>query len=81
MNVRRKLLLSVLSNPRDVSFHDACKIAGWLGFVRAGGKGSHVAHARRGEPIVLNFQNRGGRIAPYPARQPAEMIERYGDRE
>lgn len=79
MNARRKLIVSVLSNPRDVGFRDACKIAEWLGFVRAGGKGSHVAYARRGEPVVLNFQDRKGRIAPYQARQLAVMIERYGD--
>lgn len=50
-----------------------------MGFVHKGGAGSHLAFARTGEPVGLNFQNRGGFIPPYQARQLAAMMEKYGD--
>jgi hypothetical protein len=76
---RENLIEKIRNNPRDVRFDDACKIAGWLGFARAGGKGSHRAFARPGEPVILNFQDRGGKIPAYQAKQLVEMIELYGD--
>jgi hypothetical protein len=79
MNVKAKLLLAILAHPKQVRFDDACKAAGQLSFVHKGGAGSHVAFARTGEPVGLNFQNRGGFIPPYQARQLAAMIEKYGD--
>jgi len=45
--------------------------------VHKGGAGSHRAFARPGEPVLLNFQNRKGRIPPYQARQLAAMIDKY----
>lgn len=79
MNQARKLLAAILANPKGVRFEDACKAAGLLGFSHKGGQGSHRAFARPGEPELLNFQNRGGMVAPYQARQLIRMIERYGD--
>ena len=79
MNTKAKLLLAILANPKQVRFDDACKASGQLGFVHKGGAGSHLAFARTGEPVGLNFQNRGGFIPPYQARQLAAMIEKYGD--
>jgi hypothetical protein len=78
MSQREKLLEGVRANPKDVRFDDACKIAGWLGFV-AGGKGSHFAYSRPGEPVGLNFQNRGGKIPEYQAKQLIDMIDKYED--
>jgi len=49
-----------------------------LGFVHRGGRGSHRAFARASEPVLLNFQNRGGFVPPYQARQLIEMIRKYG---
>ena len=79
MNQARKLLAAILANPKGVRFEDACKAAELIGFTHKGGQGSHRALARKGEPELLNFQNRGGSIAPYQARQLIRMIERYGD--
>lgn len=79
MNSGVKLLQAVVANPRDVRFEDACKVALILGFTHKGGAGSHRAFARTGEPSLLNFQNRQGKIAPYQARQLIAMIEKYGD--
>jgi hypothetical protein len=53
-------------------------VAEAIGFVRAGGKGSHTVYAKSGEPTILNFQNRNGYIPPYQARQLIEMMDKYG---
>jgi hypothetical protein len=74
---RKKLLASIRNNPRDVRFHDACKVAGWLGFTAKGGKGSHRGFQRPGETDGLNFQNRRGKIPPYQAKQLIAMMDRY----
>ena len=48
-----------------------------MGFTAMGGKGSHRAFARAGEPTLLNFQNRDGKLPPYQARQLIAMMEKY----
>jgi hypothetical protein len=78
MSQREKLIASVRENPKDVRFEDACKIAGWLRFL-PGGKCSHNAYSRPGEPVGLNFQNRGGKIPAYQTKQLIEMIDKYED--
>ena len=78
MTRREKLLAAIRNNPRSVRFADACKVAEAIGFVRAGGKGSHTVYAKSGEPTILNFQNRNGYIPPYQARQLMEMMDKYG---
>jgi len=77
MTRREKLLAAIRNNPKGVRFADACKAAETIGFVRAGGKGSHAVYARAGEPAILNFQNRSGDIPPYQARQLIEMLDKY----
>lgn len=79
MKSRAKLLAAIRNNPRDVRFADACKVAGWLGFVGKGGSGDHHVFQRPGEISALNFQNRKGRIKPYQARQLIEMMDKYED--
>jgi hypothetical protein len=73
-----KLLAGNRANPRHVRFTDACRAARLLGFVHEGGRGSHKVFKRKGEPVQLNFQDRGGLIPPYQARQLVRMIDRYG---
>jgi hypothetical protein len=60
-----------------VRFDDACKTAEHLGFSRQGGKGSHRTYGRADEALLLNFQNRGGYILPYQAKQLLEMVDKY----
>ena len=81
MNQRRKRIDGIRNNPKDVRFDDACAVAEELGFVGKGGRGSHHAYSRPGEPVGLNFQNRNGYIPPFQARQLIEMIEKYGVQE
>jgi hypothetical protein len=75
-----KLFAAIRTNPRQVRFDDACRAARLLGFVHEGGKGAHRVFKRKGEPLQLNFQNRGGYVPPYQARQLLRMIEKYGSR-
>jgi len=77
MTRREKLLAAIRNNPKDVRFVDACKAAEAIGFIRAGGKGSHTVYARAGEATILNFQDCSGRIPPYQARQLIEMLNKY----
>ena len=74
-----KLIEAIRNNPKDVRFDDACKVARKLGFSGEGGSGSHRAYSRPGEPSGLNFQDRGGKIPAYQARQLIVMIDKYED--
>ncbi len=78
MSKRDKLIATLMGNPNDCRFSNACKIAEWLDFKYKGGKGSHRVYARAGERETLNFQNRNVRITAYQARQLIAMIEKYG---
>jgi len=75
---RDKLLAAIRANPKAVRFDDACKLAEYIGFTHKSGQGSHRAFGRPGEPDLLNFQNRGGYIPPYQARQLIKMMDKYG---
>ena len=77
MTKQDKQLGALRSNLKAVRFNDACKIAERLGFSRHGGKGSHRTYGRGDEPLLVNFQNRGGYILPYQARQLLEMVGKY----
>jgi hypothetical protein len=76
---REKLLLAILSSAKDVRFEDACKVAELLGFTGIDRKGSHNGYARPGEIEQLDFQNRGGKVPPYQAKQLQKMISKYWD--
>ena len=78
MTRREKLLAAIRNHPKAVRFDDACKAAELLGFMRTGGKGSHIVYAKPGEPVILNFQNRDGYIPPYQAKQLIEMMDKHG---
>ena len=77
MSKLEKLIAGIRNNPKGVRFDDACKVANLLGFIHKGGRGSHRAFAKDGEPFILNFQNRKGYIPPYQAKQLIEMIDKY----
>lgn len=80
MNQRLKRLARIRLSPKDVRFEDACAAAFELGFIHTGSSGtSHRAYSRPGEPILLNFQNRNGKIPPYQARQLISMMDKYED--
>jgi hypothetical protein len=76
---REKLIQSILDNPKDVRFEDACKVAELIGFGGFDRSGSHNGYARQGEMEQLDFQNRDGKIKAYQAKQLCKMIEKYWD--
>ncbi len=78
MTRRERLFTAIRNSHKSIRFTDACRIAGWLGFDRKSGKGSHCTYGREGEPLMLNFQNCGGYIKPYQAKQLYEMVKKYG---
>ncbi|MEY6431370.1 type II toxin-antitoxin system HicA family toxin [Thioalkalicoccus limnaeus] len=78
MTKRDKRFAALRANPKSVRFEDACRIAQSLVFECQGGQGSHRTYGRFGEPTLLNFQNRGGYIKAYQARQLIEMVDKYG---
>ena len=59
-----KLFDAIRANPKGVRFEDACRAARLPGFVHEGGRGSHRVFKRAGEPVQLNFQDRGGYFRP-----------------
>ena len=81
MAQRDKLIQSILDNPKDVRFDDACKIATLIGFTGFDRSGSHNGFSRPNEIDQLDFQNRGGKIPPYQAKQLGKMIRKYWDLE
>ena len=72
-----KLVAVIRNNPKAVRYGDACKMAELLGFVHKGGQGSHRTFGRKGDPKLLNFQNRSGYVPPYQVKQLIEMVEKY----
>lgn len=77
MGKSEKLLVRLRNSLSGVHFEEAGKIAERLEFQRKGGQGSHRTYAREDEPLLLNFQDRGGFIKPYQARQRLNMVIKY----
>jgi hypothetical protein len=78
LTTKHKLFAAIRNGHKSIRFTDASRIAELLGFERKGGKGSHCTNGRAGEPQMLNFQNCGGYIKPYQAKQLDEMVKKYG---
>lgn len=76
MTRKDRLFAAIRDSHKSIRFEEACRIAEWLGFERKGGKGSHCTYGREGEPLMLNFQNCGGYIKPYQAKQLDEMVKK-----
>jgi hypothetical protein len=77
LSQREKLLQSIIDNPKDVRFEDACRAAELIGFEAKGQSGSHNSFSKSGDPEGLNFQNRKGKIVPYQAKQLGKKIQDY----
>lgn len=80
MSKREKLLQSILDNPKDVRYEDACRAAELIGFDAKGQTGSHNSFSKSGDPEGLNFQNHKGKIVPYQAKQLGNKIREYLDK-
>lgn len=61
----------------NVSFVDARRLVGSLGFDELRVKGSHHVYGRAGIAEQLNLQDRGGQAKPYQLRQLVALVRRY----
>ena len=78
MSKMEKLIRAMRNNPANVRFEDVCKVAESIGFHLRGQSGSHRTFARKGERMLLNFQNVKGKAKPYQVRQLLDMVDKYG---
>ena len=78
MSKMEKLIRAMRNNPANVRFEDVCKVAESIGFHLRGQSGSHRTFARKGEQMLLNFQNVKGKAKPYQVRQLLDMVDKYG---
>ena len=83
MTRRQKLIEKIQNNPAGVRFQEICRLAEQLGFIKRGGKGSHIVYEKDGVEEILTFQDRKGMAKPYQVKQLLTVIEKYrlGERE
>lgn len=74
---KRKLLLKILNNPRNVRFNDMVILAEAFGFELARTNGSHHIFIHSEIQELLNLQNVKGQAKPYQIRQFLQLVERY----
>jgi hypothetical protein len=86
MPVDQKLLEQATNNPANIWFEDAVKLAEQMGWIEAGGSGSHrvfrhpkAALIRGLFPRPLNLQRgKDGKAKAYQVRQLLEMAREMG---
>ena len=77
MTQKDKLIEKARNNPAGVRFRELCLLAEHVGFIRRGGKGSHVVYEKEGVLEILTFQDRKGRAKTYQVKQLLAAIEKY----
>lgn len=74
---KRKLLLKVLNNQRNISFDEFVLLVEAFGFVLDRVVGSHHIYKRVGVRELVNIQNVKGKAKPYQIKQFLSLVERY----
>ncbi|MBE0604040.1 MAG: type II toxin-antitoxin system HicA family toxin [Deltaproteobacteria bacterium] len=77
MTQRRKLIEKARNNPAGIRFGELCLMAEHMGFIKRGGKGSHVVYEKEGVEEILTFQDRNGMAKADQVRQLLAVIEKY----
>jgi len=77
MTQKDKLIEKARNNPAGVRFRELCLLAEHMGFIKRGGKGSHVVYEKEGVPEILTFQDRKGAAKTYQVKQLLAAIEKY----
>ncbi|MGE5284943.1 MAG: type II toxin-antitoxin system HicA family toxin [Actinomycetota bacterium] len=77
MTQKDKLIEKARNNPAGVRFRELCLLAEHVGFIRRGGKGSHVVYEKEGMLEILTFQDRKGMAKTYQVKQLLAAIEKY----
>jgi predicted RNA binding protein YcfA (HicA-like mRNA interferase family) len=74
---KRKLLLKVLSSPKNVQFSDMVTMVEAFGFRLSRVKGSHHIFVHPSIPELVNLQELKGKAKPYQVHQFLELVEHY----
>lgn len=77
MTQKDKLIVKTRNNPAGVRFRELCLLAEGMGFIKRGGKGSHVVYEKEGVVEILTFQDRNGMAKMYQVKQLLAAIEKY----
>ncbi|MBI5814771.1 MAG: type II toxin-antitoxin system HicA family toxin [Nitrospinae bacterium] len=74
---KRKLLLKILNNQRNVRFKELSQLAMAFGFILVRIKGSHHIFAHPAVNELVNLQDVDGSAKPYQVRQFLKLAEKY----
>lgn len=73
----RKILDKALSNSRNLSFRDFCKLIQAFNFKLSRVNGSHHIFSHPDITELVNVQNVQGQAKPYQIRQFLRLVEEY----
>ena len=74
---KKKLLLKIINNPKNVNFKDFTLIIESFGFLIARRKGSHYIYKNDEICEIINIQNFNGEAKPYQIKQFLSLVEKY----
>ena len=74
---KRKLLLRLYNNRKNVSFNDFTAIVLSFGFVLSRSDGSHHIYKNSTVAEFINLQNVNGEAKPYQIKQFLSLVEKY----
>ncbi|MCL2035898.1 MAG: type II toxin-antitoxin system HicA family toxin [Oscillospiraceae bacterium] len=74
---KKKLLLRIMVNKKNVKFNDFVSLVESFGFVLDRIEGSHRIYIHPGASKILNLQNDNGEAKPYQIKQFLEFVEKY----
>ena len=74
---KRKLLLQILNNRKNVKYSDFIALLEAYGFVRTRSSGSHTIFKNDRVKEIINIQNVNSEVKPYQIKQFFSLIEKY----
>ena len=74
---KRKFLLKILSNNKNVKFNEFTILVESFGFNLSRTEGSHHIYRNENVSEIINLQNVGGEAKPYQIKQFLSLIEKY----
>lgn len=73
----KKLLEKILSNSKNIKFHDFIKLLYGFGFELDRVKGSHHIFKKDGVKELINIQNVNNKVKRYQIKQFVAIIDKY----
>ena len=74
---KKKLLLRIINNPKNINFKNFILIIESFRFVLARKKGSHYIYKNNEINEIINIQNFNGDAKPYQIKQFLSIVEKY----